>query len=62
MRRTMQTTTTPPRSESPAGRRFRLNWPRGVVVTLAALAIFLPLLLIFYQSFLTRRSSCRSRR
>lgn len=29
-----------------------LNWPRGVVVTLAAGVIFLPLFLIFYQSFL----------
>jgi iron(III) transport system permease protein len=29
-----------------------LNWPRGVVVTLAASVIFLPLFLIFYQSFL----------
>jgi iron(III) transport system permease protein len=33
--------------------RFRLNWPRGVVVALTALAIFVPLLLIFYQSFLS---------
>jgi len=33
--------------------RFRLNWPRGVVVALASLAIFVPLLLIFYQSFLS---------
>lgn len=50
----MQTTTTLPRSEQalPA-RRFRLNWPRGLVVLLAALAIFVPLLLIFYQSFLS---------
>jgi iron(III) transport system permease protein len=31
----------------------RLNWPRGVVVTLAVIAIFLPLTLIFYQSFLS---------
>jgi iron(III) transport system permease protein len=31
----------------------RLNWPRGVVVTLTLVAIFLPLLLIFYQSFLS---------
>ena len=31
----------------------RLNWPRGVVVTLTAIAIFLPLTLIFYQSFLS---------
>ncbi|OFA04778.1 iron ABC transporter permease [Duganella sp. HH101] len=34
-----------------SGRRS-INWTRGVVVTLAAIAIFLPLLLIFYQSFL----------
>jgi iron(III) transport system permease protein len=34
-----------------SGRRG-INWPRGVVVTLAAIAIFLPLFLIFYQSFL----------
>src|SRR6201993_3390420 len=33
--------------------RFALNWPRGLVVTLTALAIFLPLFLIFYQSFLS---------
>jgi iron(III) transport system permease protein len=32
---------------------WRLNWPRGIVVTLAALVIFVPLLLIFYQSFLS---------
>ncbi|MES2017960.1 MAG: iron ABC transporter permease [Pseudomonadota bacterium] len=31
----------------------RLNWPRGLVVTLACAAIFIPLLLIFYQSFLS---------
>jgi iron(III) transport system permease protein len=31
----------------------RLNWPRGVVVTLTAIAIFLPLMLIVYQSFLS---------
>ncbi len=36
----------------PGPRRHSINWPRGVVVTLAATAIFLPLLLIFYQSFL----------
>lgn len=42
-------TTTLPATHSPS----RLNWPRGVVVTLTALAIFLPLLLIFYQSFLS---------
>ncbi|MYM25704.1 ABC transporter permease subunit [Duganella sp. FT135W] len=29
-----------------------INWPRGVVVALASCAIFLPLFLIFYQSFL----------
>ncbi|SDX86149.1 iron(III) transport system permease protein [Collimonas sp. OK242] len=34
-------------------RRPHLNWPRGLVVTLAAIAIFLPLALIFYQSFLS---------
>ncbi len=31
----------------------RLNWPRGTVVTLTAIAIFLPLSIIFYQSFLS---------
>lgn len=31
----------------------RLNWPRGLVVILTALAVFLPLTLIFYQSFLS---------
>jgi iron(III) transport system permease protein len=31
----------------------RINWPRGTVVALAAIAIFLPLLLILYQSFLS---------
>ncbi|SFV00572.1 ABC transporter permease [Pseudoduganella namucuonensis] len=30
-----------------------LNWPRGAVVTLTAVAVFLPLFLIFYQSFLS---------
>jgi iron(III) transport system permease protein len=44
-------------STIPAIRRkrfaLRLNWPRGLVVTLAALVIFVPLLLIFYQSFLS---------
>ena len=50
----MQTTTSLPRGEDiPAKRRLRLNWPRGLVVALAALAIFVPLLLIFYQSFLS---------
>nr|WP_231602368.1 iron ABC transporter permease [Herbaspirillum chlorophenolicum] len=37
----------------PIKRRLRLNWPRGLVVVLAALAIFVPLVLIFYQSFLS---------
>ena len=37
----------------PAARGKRLNWPRGVVVTLTVLAVFVPLALIFYQSFLT---------
>lgn len=36
----------------PGSGRRSINWTRGVVVTLAATAIFLPLLLIFYQSFL----------
>ena len=39
----------PARSRSPLS---RLNWPRGVVVTITMVAIFLPLFLIFYQSFL----------
>ncbi|WP_371860934.1 ABC transporter permease [Pseudoduganella flava] len=30
-----------------------MNWPRGLVATLTALAIFVPLALIFYQSFLS---------
>jgi iron(III) transport system permease protein len=33
--------------------RARLNWPRGMVVALTCVAIFLPLFLIFYQSFLS---------
>jgi two-component system sensor histidine kinase TctE len=37
----------------PAARGKRLNWPRGVVVALTVLAVFVPLALIFYQSFLT---------
>jgi iron(III) transport system permease protein len=32
--------------------RARLNWPRALVVALTLIAIFLPLFLIFYQSFL----------
>lgn len=39
----------PARSRSPLS---RLNWPRGVVVAITLVAIFLPLFLIFYQSFL----------
>ncbi|MGB6055680.1 MAG: iron ABC transporter permease, partial [Burkholderiaceae bacterium] len=35
------------------GRPARLDWPRGLVVALTALAIFVPLLLIVYQSFLS---------
>jgi iron(III) transport system permease protein len=31
----------------------RLNWPRGVVVALTVIVVFLPLSLIFYQSFLS---------
>jgi iron(III) transport system permease protein len=45
----MQTLTLPGSSRRGPG----INWPRGVVVVLAATAIFLPLFLIFYQSFLT---------
>jgi iron(III) transport system permease protein len=45
----MQTLTLPASGRRGPG----LNWPRGVVVALAATAIFLPLFLIFYQSFLT---------
>jgi iron(III) transport system permease protein len=37
----------------PAAAGRRLNWPRGLVVTLTVLAVFVPLFLIFYQSFLT---------
>jgi iron(III) transport system permease protein len=36
----------------PSTGRRGINWPRGVVVAVAATAIFLPLFLIFYQSFL----------
>ena len=49
----MQTLSSTPGTLPIRRARFRLNWPRGVVVALAALAIFLPLLLIFYQSFLS---------
>src|SRR5437868_4572942 len=38
---------------STTSRTSRINWPRGAVVTLTAIAIFLPLLLILYQSFLS---------
>jgi len=50
----MQTLTLPQTAPT-RSRSFvaRLNWPRGVVVTLTAIAIFLPLALIFYQSFLS---------
>src|SRR3979411_766129 len=44
---------TPTDSVTASRFRTRLNWPRGAVVTLTAIAIFLPLLLIFYQSFLS---------
>jgi len=37
----------------PARRDARINWKRGLVVALTALAIFLPLGLIFYQSVLS---------
>jgi iron(III) transport system permease protein len=50
----MQTMTLSPAVET--GRRSllaRLNWPRGIVVLLTAIAIFLPLSLVFYQSFLS---------
>ncbi|WP_026076075.1 ABC transporter permease [Noviherbaspirillum massiliense] len=50
----METLTLPhAASARPRSWLARLNWPRGIVVTLTALAIFLPLLLIFYQSFLS---------
>ena len=49
----MQTLSSTPGALPIRRARFRLNWPRGVVVALAALAIFVPLLLIFYQSFLS---------
>ncbi|RZI44298.1 iron ABC transporter permease [Herbaspirillum sp. HC18] len=50
----MQTLTLPHNAGTPARSRLsRINWPRGVVVTLTAIAIFLPLALIFYQSFLS---------
>ena len=50
----MQTITLPQAAPAPAKRWLaRLNWPRGIVVVLTAIAIFLPLLLIFYQSFLS---------
>jgi iron(III) transport system permease protein len=40
-------------SPIPAPPRFRVNWLRGLVVTLTAIAIFLPLTLIVYQSVLS---------
>ncbi|MPQ56727.1 MULTISPECIES: iron ABC transporter permease [Duganella] len=45
----MQTLTLPGSGRRGPG----INWLRGLVVVLAATAIFLPLFLIFYQSFLT---------
>ena len=45
----MQTLTLPGSGRRGPG----VNWLRGLVVVLAATAIFLPLFLIFYQSFLT---------
>ena len=36
-----------------AGSTRAINWPRGIVVLLTCTAIFLPLFLIFYQSFLS---------
>ncbi|MDB5761942.1 MAG: spermidine/putrescine transporter permease [Herminiimonas sp.] len=44
---------TPSHSLTASGFLTRLNWPRGVIVTLTLIAIFLPLTLIFYQSFLS---------
>ena len=38
---------------APPGKFSQLNWPRGIVVTLTLLAIFIPLTLIFFQSFLS---------
>jgi iron(III) transport system permease protein len=43
---------TPDGTALPAARGKRLNWPRGLVVALTVLAVFVPLLLIFYQSVL----------
>ena len=37
----------------PSGLFGHFNWTRSTVVTLTAIAIFLPLVLIFYQSFLS---------
>jgi iron(III) transport system permease protein len=45
--------TAAPAAATPARSRRRINWSRGVVATLALLAIFVPLALIFYQSVLT---------
>ncbi|MFZ6748736.1 ABC transporter permease [Undibacterium sp. Ren11W] len=38
---------------SPPAKWSHINWPRGLVITLALLAIFTPLSLIFFQSFLS---------
>jgi iron(III) transport system permease protein len=39
--------------DAAAARTPRLNWARAIVVLLTCVAIFLPLFLVFYQSFLT---------
>jgi len=45
---------------SPPAKLSHLNWPRGLVVTLALLAIFTPLSLIFFQSFYQHHFLLRS--
>jgi iron(III) transport system permease protein len=40
-------------TSAPAGFLRRIHWSRGIVVVVTAIAIFLPLALIFYQSFLS---------
>jgi iron(III) transport system permease protein len=44
---------TAPDAAAPVKRSRRINWPRGAVVVATMLAVFVPLALIFYQSFLT---------
>ncbi|MGZ3312156.1 MAG: ABC transporter permease, partial [Xanthobacteraceae bacterium] len=39
--------------DAAAARKPRLNWARAIVVLFTCTAIFLPLFLVFYQSFLT---------